>query len=235
MKSLMEQTVLPSKKKERNKMPRENRCVETEIEERKVLGDDEGKPEQRFVSGIGIIYDREVEIWPGYFEKIARGAFDKSISGSEEVKSFFNHNPSNVLSTTRSNPKLELENRDNGLYFNSPIPPTTYGNDLTVNLERKNVRGASFSFEVNKDGEKITRDEKGVYHREIIGATLYEIGPVTNPAYPQAKVGMRSTEDTANEMRSKFDESENSDSEHDVNDNRNKFRKRKLFLTERGL
>lgn len=215
-------------------MSREKRFLEVEIESRVVSGDD-GKPEQRYVSGIGIVYGREVEICHGYFEKIRQGAFDKSVNGHEEIKSFFNHNPSNVLSTTKSQPKLELEDRENGLYFNSPIPPTTYGSDLTVNLERKNVRGASFSFEVNKDGEIVTRDEKGVYHREIIGATLYEIGPVTNPAYPQTKVGLRTIEETAAEMRSRYESENNSATKPVNNEKRDKLRNRKLFLLERSV
>jgi HK97 family phage prohead protease len=214
-------------------MPREKRVVEIEIEGR-VVPAAEGTPEQRYVSGIGIVYDREVEIWPGFLEKIRRGAFERSIRSGDEIKSFFNHDPSQVLSTTRSRPKLELEDRENGLYFNSPVPPTSYGNDLQVNIERKNVRGASFSFEVDKDGEIVTRDEKGVYHREIFGATLYELGPVTNPAYPQTKVGLRNEKEIAEEIRDRY-ESEHAIPPEPVAIGANKLRQRKLFLLERRL
>jgi HK97 family phage prohead protease len=182
----------------------EHRFVEVEMEGRAVVV--EGSPDQNYVSGVGIVYDRETEIWPGYMEKIRKGAFERTLSSGDEIKSFFNHQASMVLSTTRSKPKLELEDRDDGLHFNSPIPPTSYGNDLRVNLERKNVRGASFSFDIGDGGDIITRDEKGVYHREIVKATLYEIGPVTNPAYRQTKVGLRSEEDVAKDIEKRFAE-----------------------------
>jgi HK97 family phage prohead protease len=186
--------IVPTTKKRTIKMTREKRFIEVEdIEIRSTHV--EGGTEQKFVSGIGIVYNREVEIWPGYMEKIRNGALRTSVDSGKEIKSFFNHNPSSVLSTTRSNPPLVIEDTDKGLRFESPIPPTTYGNDLEVNLQRKNVRGASFSFEVKENGDILTRDENGIYHREIIDAELYEVGPVTNPAYPSTNVGLRSQEE----------------------------------------
>lgn len=207
----------------------ENRQIEVDEIEIRAKTED-GKPEQNTVSGIGIVYNREVEIWPGYFEKIRSGAFARSIGEGREIKSFFNHNPNSVLSTTRSTPALVIEDTPTVLRFESPIPPTTYGNDLKINLERKNVRGASFSFSVSDNGDIITRDEKGVYHREIVDADIYEVGPVTNPAYPQTKVGLRDVESLAEELRTRFESTQTTPPVED----KLKIRKRKLFLLERG-
>lgn len=170
-----------------------------ESEEIEIRSDDE--TEEKFVEGIGIVYGRETEILPGFLESVRKGAFDRSINGGKpkEIKSFFNHDPHSVLATTRSKPKLILEDTERGLRFRAPIPPTTYGNDLTINLERKNVRGASFSFSVDED--VVTWDEKDVMHREIVRGTLYEIGPVTNPAYPSTKVGLRDAESFLEERK----------------------------------
>lgn len=212
-------------------MPIEKRFIETdEIEIRSTTPD--GGNEQKSVSGVGIVYNREAEIWPGFFERIKPGAFTRSISSNREIKSFFNHDPNAVLSTTRSDPKLTIEDTAAGLRFDSPIPPTTYGNDLKINLERKNVRGASFSFSVNDEGDIITRDEKGVYHREIISGELYEVGPVTNPAYPQTKVGLRGVETLVQEMRTRYESTQTTPKPpvEDVN----KLRKLNLSLLERG-
>jgi HK97 family phage prohead protease len=185
-------------------MTMENRTLEAEEIEIRSEGV-EGE-EQRYVQGVGIVYDKEVEIWPGFREKIRAGAFEKTLSAGVEIKSFFNHDASQVLATTKSTPPLELEETPTGLRFKAPIPPTTYGNDLRVNLERKNVRGASFSFSVDEKGEILTRDEKGVLHREIVKATIYEIGPVTNPAYRQTAVGLRSLEESYTECAAICDE-----------------------------
>ena len=163
----------------------------------------EGEEKQEYVDGLGVVYDREVEVWHKYYEKIRAGAFTKCLSkAGVEVKSYFNHNQNYVLSTTRSNPRLVLEDTADGLIFRSPIPNTTYGRDLVENLRRKNVRGASFSFTVPKGGDIVTRDENDCYHREIIEAVIYEIGPVTNPAYHQTKANVRSAE----ELMAEFEE-----------------------------
>jgi len=166
-------------------------------------GEGEDKTEDRFVSGTGAVYGEEVEIWPGYMEKVRSGAFDDSLTSDSEIKSYFNHNPDFVLSTTKSSPALELNSTSAGLVFDSPIPPTTYGEDLAVNLERGNVRGASFSFTVDED--ILIIDEDDVYHREIVKATLYEVGPVTNPAYPQTEVGVRDREASFNEIQARVE------------------------------
>lgn len=151
--------------------------------------------EEKKAVGLGIIYGDWTEIYPGFKERILKGAVEKD----KTVKSFFNHDPSMVLSTTRSKPALELNDTDKGLEYLSPIPPTSYGNDLIVNLERGNVKGSSFAFSVPKDGQK-RWEEDGVYYREIKKLILYEIGPVTDPAYIQTSAQLRSAEDVYNEI-----------------------------------
>lgn len=170
-----------------------------EVEDIEIRTEGEGDQKEQYAEGVGIVYDREVEILPGFMERVRKGAFDKSIRGTAEIKSFFNHNADWVLSTTRSNPQLSLDDTDKGLRYRSPIPPTTYGNDLRVNLQRKNVRGSSFAFTVYREGQILTRDEKGVLHREITKATLHEVGPVTNPAYAKTTASLRSNKDVYDE------------------------------------
>ncbi len=140
------------------------------------------------VSGLGIVYDQWTELWPGYMERISKGA----VKNAPTVKSFFNHDPDYVLSTLDSDPALVLRETESGLEYDSPIPPTTYGNDLKINLQRKNVRGSSFAFDVHHDAWSQGAD--GVVYRDITDLTLYEVGPVTNPAYIQTTATMRSKE-----------------------------------------
>src|SRR5690606_41061588 len=98
-----------------------------------------------------------------------------------------------VLSTTASDPPLVVRETDQGYEYDSPIPPTSYGRDLIVNLQRRNVKGSSFTFIVPQGGDRWWEDENGVVHREIRELILYEIGPVTDPAYLSTNEFLRSS------------------------------------------
>ncbi len=166
----------------------------------------DGDDEEKKAVGLGIIYDEWTELFPGFKERILRGA----VKNDKTVKSFFNHDPSMVLSTTRSKPALELNDTEKGLEYASPIPPTSYGKDLIVNLERGNVKGSSFAFSVSEKGAKTWEDE-GTIYREISKLHLYEIGPVTSPAYLATSANLRSAEEVYSEIKAditKTDEAE---------------------------
>ncbi len=156
-----------------------------------------GGEDTKTVSGIGIVYDQWTELFPGFRERINKGAAQPA----GIVKSYYNHDPSMVLSTIESDPPLELKETDQGVEFTSPIPPTSYGRDLEVNLERRNVKGASFAFSVPKGGDRMWEDDEGVMHREIRELHYYEVGPVTDPAYLQTTAASRSAQEVLQEAR----------------------------------
>ena len=164
-----------------------------------------GETERR-AAGFGVVYNSEVEIFPGFKEKILAGAFSAHVKDAKEIKSYFNHDPAQVLSTTKSNPPLVIEDRDDGLYYESPIPPTSYGKDLEINLSRKNVRGSSIAFRVLPGGDKRSFDKDGVLHREIHKAMLFEIGPVTDPANVRAPASLRDAKGAFDEISSEMNE-----------------------------
>jgi HK97 family phage prohead protease len=167
---------------------------------------------QSFVDGIGIVYNSITEIVPGFYESIEPGAFSESLSDYRTVKSFINHNPTKILATTRSQPQLEIFDGDNFLEFSSPIPPTTYGDDLIVNLKRGNINGASFAFMIKENGDRYKKLSDGSLHRTIVSAEIYEVGPVTNPAYEQTEVSLRN-KDFFNQVKSKLDKKKYDDTE----------------------
>jgi HK97 family phage prohead protease len=185
--------------------------------------------EQKFVDGVGVIYDKEVELWDGYFERIDKNAFKECLSKNPEIKSFFNHDPNYVLSTNTSNPALVISDLGDGLFFSSPIPDTSYGRDLEENLKRKNVIGASFTFSVNRDN--VTVDEKGCYHRTILDATIYEVGPVTNPAYVQTQVSLRDKDSLLDEAKKRTNISDVAELT-EIRDRENEYRRNLISLLE---
>ena len=153
----------------------------------------EGKPSK--VTGTGAVYDRRSQDLGGFVEIIRRGAFKDSLEDGREIKSFYNHDPNQVLGTTTSEPPLKIRDTKEGLNFTVEIPDTSYGRDLQENLRRKNVKGSSFAFRVLDAGENWYRDDKGMTVREITAAELFELGPVTNPAYLPTTAAVRSLEE----------------------------------------
>lgn len=175
---------------------------DVEIREQK---EEETKEER--VEGYGLVYDKKIKLFDGFYEIISKGAFREAVKDQKEIKAFVNHEAEYVLSTTKSDPPLVLREDEKGVFFSSPIPPTSYGNDLKVNLQRKNVRGASMAFKVNPNGDKWETQKDGTTLRTIIDARLYEIGPVTNPAYVQTHVELKKIKEEV-ELRKKDDSTE---------------------------
>lgn len=191
--------------------------------------------DKNVVEGYGIVYDQRTEIFPGFYETIKQGAFTESLS-KREIKSFFNHDGGLVLSTTKSDPALVLREDTKGVYYESPIPPTSYGEDLKVNLQRGNVKGSSFAFMVSEEGDTWTEEEDGSIHRVITKGEVFEIGPVTDPAYIQTDANLRSTKNLFEEVQEKGKEQQEQEEQEEGRDLRErelKLRLKKLDLNQK--
>jgi HK97 family phage prohead protease len=141
------------------------------------------------IEGHAAVFNKRAEIWPGFWEQVAPGAFAEAIH-SEDVYALWNHDPNNVLGNTGAK-TLTLNEDDKGLKYEITPPDTTLGRDLTTLIKRGDVRKSSFGFNIEE--EKITHlDEgKGVLRTILRVKPLYDVSPVTFPAYPQTDVHVR--------------------------------------------
>jgi HK97 family phage prohead protease len=145
--------------------------------------------ESRKIAGYGAVFNVETDIGGMFREKIAPGAFASSLEG--DVRSFFNHDSNNVLGRTAAG-TLRLSQDEKGLKYEVDLPDTQVARDLQVSMDRGDVDGSSFAFTVMRE----SWDESGdIPLRTIEEVNLYEVGPVTVPAYPDAKVALRSLEE----------------------------------------
>jgi HK97 family phage prohead protease len=154
------------------------------------------KDGQTVLRGYAVVYDRLSLDLGGFRERILPGAFDKMLAkraGSRDLVSYFNHDP-NLLLGRESSGTLRVWSDDKGVGF-EVVPPVTRADVLEL-VNRRDVKGASFAFTVEKGGESWASDERGNTIREIREAQMYELGPVVTPAYPSttAAVAMRSYE-----------------------------------------
>jgi HK97 family phage prohead protease len=125
---------------------------------------------------------------PGWREVIHPGAFRNAI-GRDDVRALINHD-NNLLIGRVSNSTLSLEEDDIGLKVRISPPDTTYASDLLKLIRGKYMTQMSFGFTVADDGERINHKEK---LREIVEVSrLFDVSPVTEPAYTQTDVSVRS-------------------------------------------
>ena len=158
------------------------------IEER-----DDGSP---VISGIAsVFYDgtprTEYQPWPGVVERIMPTAFDKAMKPAkdEDTVALFNHNPDHILGR-RSAKTLRLRRKAEGLGYFIDVGDTTVAQDVRKHIERGDLTGSSFSFIIDDYRWHL---EDGVEVREIHSAyPLFDVGPVTFPAYKATSVSARS-------------------------------------------
>lgn len=138
--------------------------------------------------GYAAKYNVLSEMMWDFQEAIAPGAFDNVMG--DDVRALFNHDPNHILGRTLSG-TLRLSLDDVGLVYEVDLPNTEMAETVSCAVERGDVTQSSFAFIVNE--ATWTEREDGTWLRTITNLKrLYDVSPVTYPAYPDATVGMRS-------------------------------------------
>jgi len=135
--------------------------------------------------------------WEGRFlERTQRGAFAKTIQESgTRVKIMFNHGFDFNIGDKLLGPIDSIEEEADSPVLLSSMFDTSYNRDLLPGL-RAGVYGSSFMFRVMKDewDQEPGRSEhnpESLPERTIPEVRLFEAGPVTWPANPEATAGIR--------------------------------------------
>lgn len=158
---------------------------------------DEEKKKLPMIRGHAAVFGVLSEVMWGFREVIAPGAFTQAIV-EDDVRCLFNHNPDHVLGRNRAKPTptLRLSEDETGLMIECDPPSTQLASDLITSIERGDVSQQSFAFRV-VDQKWETKDEVDI--RTILKVKLYDVSPVTFPAYPETDVSARSLEEIAAE------------------------------------
>lgn len=126
-------------------------------------------------------------------ETIARGAFSHALRVGQDVRCLYNHDPSQLLGRTEAG-TLRLREDDTGLWMECEPPDTELGRSVLALIARGDVTGQSFAFIPRPDG--MTRDRRQEGGRTIVedvvtSVDLFDVGPVTYPAYNATSVLVR--------------------------------------------
>jgi uncharacterized protein len=167
----------------------ERRMVEMEFR----AGESQEKPT---ISGRAVVYNRWSADLGGFKEIIEPGFFENALN--QDVRALWNHNADLVLGRTRAG-TLKLADNESGLDVEINPPDTQIGRDAVVSIQRRDVTQMSFGFTIKSGGDTWERDKRtGAITRRLLRGgceTLFDVSPVTYPAYAQTSVHARSMMD----------------------------------------
>ncbi|WP_206107943.1 HK97 family phage prohead protease [Paludisphaera rhizosphaerae] len=129
-----------------------------------------------------------------YREIIRPGAFRDALAERQNVVALFNHDVNQVLGRSSAG-TLALREDAKGLHVEIDPPDTNLGRDVVHLVERGDLAGMSFAFRPRKGGsERRTRrvGDLTFVEDEVRAVDLFDVSVVTNPAYPDTTVALRS-------------------------------------------
>jgi HK97 family phage prohead protease len=171
----------------------ERRTIAVPVEFRAAKGDEPAK-----LVGYAAVFNSKSQDLGGFREQIAPGAFRNSIKDRNiEVKALFNHDPNLVLGST-SGGTLRLAEDETGLRCEIEPPNTTAGRDVMTLVERGDINKMSFGFMTNDDTFEVV---DGEVVRTLLDVDVFDVSPVTYPAYQDTAVAVRSLVHFAKERR----------------------------------
>jgi len=171
--------------------------MKNELERRSViikeLRIDTGQEKSPQIIGYASVFDSWSEELGGCFpfrEKVLPGAFADTIA-HDDIRALFNHDPNYVLGRNKAG-TLELSEDEKGLLVKITPPDTQWAKDLLVSIQRGDITQMSFGFIVLED---IWTENDGVDVRELLKVKLFDVSPVTFPAYPATECNIRSLDE----------------------------------------
>lgn len=127
------------------------------------------------ISGYAAVFNSPSEPLP-FTERIAPGAFQRSLKSRNEIKLLWNHDSGEPMASLRGG-SLRLWEDAKGLAYEATLANTTRGRDVAELIRSKVIDAMSFGFNVIKD----TWDERG--DRTLESVRIHEISVVSYPAY----------------------------------------------------
>jgi HK97 family phage prohead protease len=164
--------------------------IKAQIEGGTVEGRAKNEPEQRVnvadfevretpagmtFTGYAAVFNSDSVPLP-FTERIAPGAFKRSLQSRNEVKLLWNHDAGEPLASVRGG-TLKLTEDERGLKVEATLANTTRGRDVSELIRSKTVDSMSFGFSVIKDswsGDVRTLQAVRLFEVSIVSAPAYE-------------------------------------------------------------
>ncbi len=127
----------------------------------------------------------------GFVEQIAPGAFDACLG--DDVVALFNHDPNQVLGRSTAG-SLRLSVDEIGLRYEIDLAGDEVSQRVAAYIGDGRISQSSFGFTIaDDDGDEWARADNGAIVRTVRSVKrLYDVSPVTYPAYLDTAVALRS-------------------------------------------
>ena len=172
----------------------------------------EAETEGAVIEGYAALFNSVALIGGWFREVIMPGAFDDVLN--DDVRCLFNHDPNQILARcVNGKGTLELFVDEKGLGYRYTTPDRTYAKDLADAIEKGDVTQSSFAWKPKKTvwiEEEGLPDLRQIEKFEI----LYDVSPVTYPAYADTTVAKRSHDAYLAEKTRENDEQEQRSTEN---------------------
>lgn len=163
------------------------------MEKRSFMGNVKMEPEKRSIFGYGAVFNSPSQILyhrdiGEFIESIEPEAFNHLLN-DPNIMVLANHDHNMVLGRTGAG-TAEIGVDERGLWYRA-TPPNSRA-DVLESVERGDMIGSSFGFDIDPEGEEWEQSE-GQWQRKIFRfKKVYDLGPVTYPAYLDTTTAARS-------------------------------------------
>ena len=158
-----------------------------------VIARAEGENMPKEIGGIAAVINSVTDL--GYFEEVIEaGAFDYALSKEYDIRCLFNHEAELILGRTKADTCKVFVNADGNLEY-TWVPD--YENPTHMSVVRSIMRGditqSSFAFTI-KEQKWSDSTKYGTMGKRTITVIedLYDVSPVTYPAYADTEADARS-------------------------------------------
>lgn len=145
------------------------------------------KQDDNVIEGYAAVFNKDSEDFGGWNERISPGAFRGVLQ--DDAVALFNHSMNLVLG--RNGVNVTITEDDNGLLTRIKVPDTSLGRDIKELVRSGIISKMSFAFTVAE--ERYVKGKDGANDMRIIDKMqrLYDVSPVTYPAYPDTSIAAR--------------------------------------------
>lgn len=155
----------------------------------------------RTIEGYAVVFEKEsrmmVDWWTGkrFVEVIKRGAVINDDLKQWDIKCLMEHDKSRLLARSfNGKGSLTLIIDDYGVKYRFDAPNTVEGDNAIELIKRGDIFGSSFAYTTDETSNVIyTKRSDGSVLREVIKFDrMYDVSPVSDPAYFGTDVTVRS-------------------------------------------